>query len=275
MRRIGTIVLCSLLAACAAAGPNHGLPASRIVSLMPSFTEDLCAIGAAGEVVGVSKYSEDIPCAAHLPVVSDFASVDTEKIVQLRADLAVAIPAQRMLTAPLRGAGIRTELLADDTYASIFAAIRRLGTLSGHASEADALNARLRARTNQLISSERFKRRPSVFFVAQGFPIWTAGTRSYISTLIGLAGGRNAVALEQPYVQYSAEALTMLDPDAIVAGGDAGLPAVLHRAPWRSLRAVREGHVYILRRSDVIMRPGPRYNEGLSWLIASLQTLAR
>ena len=86
---------------------------------------------------------------------------------------------------------------------------------------------------------------------------------------------RNAVALDTPYMQYSAEALVMLQPDAVVAGGDADLSSILRDAPWRSLRAVRLGHVYILRDSDLLMRPGPRYNEGLSWLIERLRPLAQ
>ena len=274
MRRVAHCTLVALLAACSAHAPRQSLPAQRIVSLMPSFTEDLCAIGARRQLVGVSRYSEDVACAAKLPIVSDFASVDTEKILQLQADVAVAIPAQRLLTAPLRRAGIPVRFFADDSYASIFTAITALGSISGRQREAAALNANLRARTRALTAMERFRRRPSVFFVAQAFPIWTAGRRSYISTLIDLAGGRNAVAQDTPYMQYSAEALTMLQPDAVVAGGDAGLTSVLHDAPWRSLRAVRLRHVYVLRDSDLLMRPGPRYNEGLSWLIERLRPLA-
>jgi iron complex transport system substrate-binding protein len=132
------------------------------------------------------------------------------------------------------------------------------------------------ARTNALRASEHFKRRPSVFFVEQAVPIWTTGPQSYISTLIELAGGRNAVkSLPQAYAQYNPEALIALQPDAIVATDDAHLEMLLDREPWRSLKAVRQRHVFILHDAGILARPGPRYNEGLAWLIERLRPIAK
>jgi iron complex transport system substrate-binding protein len=111
--------------------------------------------------------------------------------------------------------------------------------------------------------------------VLQAQPIWTVGPQSYISTLLQMAGGRNAVsALPRSYAQYSAEALLRTQPDAIVAGSDVHLESVLDREPWRSLRAVREKRVFILKTPDILERPGPNYNEGLSWLIEHLRPLS-
>jgi iron complex transport system substrate-binding protein len=165
--------------------------------------------------------------------------------------------------------------LSDATYADLFTDIEKLGKISGREKRARTLAASLRARTAQLRAGERYRRSPSVFFVEQSLPLWTAGPQSYIATLIALAGGRIATqSLQQPYAQYSTEALARLDPDAIVATGDARLEAVLSREPWRSLRAVRQHRVFILQDGALIARPGPRYNEGLSWLIARLRPLA-
>ena len=249
-------------------------PAHRIVSLIPSLTDDLCAIGAAKQLAGVSQYT-DAPCAKSLPVIGNFSSVDTERIVQLHPAVAVGIPAQRFMTASLRRAGIRTVLLKDDSLADLYGDISQLGSLSGRSSQAASLIASLKARTAQLQASEHFKRRPTVFFVEQAQPVWTVGPQSYIATLIDLAGGRNAVpSLPQAYAQYSPEALLRLQPDAIVATADAHLNAVIAREPWRSLHAVREGNVFILTDADILVRPGPRYNEGLAWLIAHLRPIA-
>jgi iron complex transport system substrate-binding protein len=247
----------------------------RIISLVPSLTEDLCAIGARHQLVGVSTFSDDIPCARGIPQVSNFAGVDSEEAVRLRPDVVVGIPAQRAITAQLRSAGVRTAFFSDDSYSDLFADIAGLGSLSGHAAESRALIASLRRRTAELQSGERFRRRPSVFFVAQALPLWTIGPRSYIATLVDLAGGRIATqVLRVPYAQYSTEALIKLDPDAIVATSDAHLEAVLDRMPWRALRAVREHRVFILQNGALLVRPGPRYNEGLSWLIERLRPVA-
>lgn len=275
MKTAAVWTLLFALSACNSAAPHASAsagPARRIVSLMPSLTEDLCAIGARSQIVGVSVYSEDIACVRGVPAIGNASSIDTERIVAMHADAVAGIPAQRFLTVPIRRAGIKTVLLPDDSFRDIFSDVEELGRLSGHEQQARALNASLQSRTRELRRSERFARKPSVFFVIQAQPIWTVGPQSYIATLIDLAGGRNAVTnLPQPYAQYDAEALLRLQPDAIVATSESGLRFVLNRAPWRSLRAVRENRVYILRDDAILVRPGPRYNEGLAWLIERLR----
>jgi iron complex transport system substrate-binding protein len=255
-------------------GPRYE-PPQRIIALMPSFTEDLCAVGAAKQIVGVSAYG-NIACATKAPIVSNFSTVDAERIVQLHPDVVVGIPYQRAMTNPLRVAGISTIFLPDDSLDDLYDDIMGLGRLSGHENQAKTLIASLKARTDSLRASEHFKRRPSVFFVEQALPIWTVGPQSYVSTLIGMAGGQNAVqSLPQAYAQFSPEALVRLQPNAIVATDDAHLETVIQREPWRSLRAVREGRVFILRDAAILTRPGPRYNEGLAWLIERLRSIAK
>jgi len=273
----GVFAAAALLSACAQS-PKSGAAtvshAKRIVTLMPSFAEDLCALGAGSQLVGVSEYSESATCARGKPRVANFAAVDVERIIALRPDAVVAIPAQRVLTAPLRRTGIATAYMPDDSYGDIFTDIRQLGAISGRPRQAANVIAALQQRTQDLRRSEHFAYRPRVFVLLQAQPIWTVGPQSYISTLLQLAGARNAVvALPRPYAQYSAEALLRLQPDAIVAGGDTGLGGLLDREPWRSLRAVREKRVFILADPDVLERPGPNYNEGLSWLIEHLRPL--
>ncbi|HEV7178443.1 MAG TPA: hypothetical protein VGN11_01125, partial [Candidatus Baltobacteraceae bacterium] len=71
------------------------------------------------------------------------------------------------------------------------------------------------------------------------------------------------------------EALLRAQPDVIVTDPSTGLRNVLQNEPWRSLRAVQQHHVYMISPADVLERPGPRYNEGLAWLIERLAPLAR
>ncbi len=270
-------ILVAMLAACASpAAPPAGAAHPRIVSLIPSLTEDLCAIGAARQLAGVSQFSSDIPCAKGLPEVNDASSVDAEKIVALHPDLVVGIPSQARAVSALKRAGITVSLLPDDSYLDLFGDISKLGVLSGHRAQAAALIANLQAQTKKLQASEHFLRRPSVFVVIQTTPIWTVGPNSYISALISLAGGRNAVtALPQAYSQYSGEALLRLQPDALLASRDAQLQANLDREPWRSLQAVAAKHVLIAPDPDVFYRPGPHYNQALLWLIERLRPIAR
>ena len=245
----------------------------RIVSLVPSMTEDLFAVGAGDTVVGVSSFTDYPPQAKRLPVVATFASIATERIVALHAQLAIGIVAQDRLAGDLRRAGIPALLLHDDSYEDIFHNLLAIGDATRHRDRAVTLVARLRARTNALVRSVKPRaRKPSVFVVLGNAPVFTVGKGSYIATLIEMAGGRNAAAdVNAPYARYSAEALVARQPDLLVVDPDVRLGEALGQPPWSSLRAVKEHRVYTLPDAAILERPGPRYNDGLAWLIATLQ----
>ena len=247
----------------------------RIVSLVPSFTEDLFAIGAGSSVVGVSQYTDYPPAAKRLPQVASFASINAERVVALHADLALGIPSQDRLAGDLRRAGIPVQLLRDDTFDDIFTDLQAIGATTGHELQAGNLIARLRARTNGLVRSVKPRaRKPSVFVVLGVAPVYTVGKGSYIATLIGMAGGRNAAAdVNAPYARYSAEALVARQPDVLVVDPDVHLNDALGQPPWNALRAVRAHRVFTLPDAAILERPGPRYNDGLAWLIATLRRL--
>ncbi|MDE2482812.1 MAG: ABC transporter substrate-binding protein [bacterium] len=248
----------------------------RIVALVPSLAEDAFAIGA--HVVAVSNFTDDIAGARGLPRVADFQSVDVERIVALHPDVVVGIPSQARFVAPLRRVGIRVVLVADDGYDDIFRDIRMLGTLAHHERRAAELVRSLQAQTAALVArAHAVHGHPSVFVALGTGPVWTAGAGSYVAHLIELAGGRDAASdLHAPWGAYSDEALLRAQPDAIVSGPGTRLADVVGTEPWRSLRAVREGHVFTTpnaRIEDALFRPGPNYNEGLRWLIARLSSL--
>ncbi|HTD37681.1 MAG TPA: helical backbone metal receptor [Candidatus Limnocylindrales bacterium] len=254
---------------------SRGPVPHRIVSLVPSLTEDLFAVGAGGAVVGVSQYTDYPPEAKRLPEVASFASINAERVVSLHADLAIGIPAQDRLAGDLRRANVPVLLLRDDTFADIFTDLDAIGAVTSHAAQARALIARLHARTNALVRSVKPRaRRPSVFVVLGVAPVYTVGKGSYIATLIDMAGGRNAAAdVNAPYARYSAEALVARQPDVLVVDPDVRLNDVIGQPPWNALRAVRAHRVYTLPNAAILERPGPRYNDGLAWLIATLRKL--
>jgi iron complex transport system substrate-binding protein len=278
VKRFGfaAVAACFWLAACAPPVHRNAAPErSRIVALVPFVADDVYALGAGSRLIGVSAYTDD-PRARSLPRVADFTSIDAERIAALHPDVAIGIPAQQRLTGALRRAGIAVVLLPDDRYPTIFSNLETIGRLCGRRAQAASLIRSWRSTTEALHArTRRFVRHPSVFFVLGTAPIWTAGSSSFIATLIALAGGRNAAGnLRAAYGQYSAEALLRAQPDVLVADPAIGLHAVLGREPWRSLRAVRLHRVYAPRSADVLQRPGPRYNEGIRWLLERLTPLA-
>ena len=109
-----------------------------------------------------------MPNAAALPVVGDFASVDTERIIALHPDVVVGIPSQARLVAPLQRAGIRVVLIPDDSYDDIFRDLRTLGDVTGHA-RAGAGRDRASAARDRAFDRERSAPRvPSVGFCCAG-----------------------------------------------------------------------------------------------------------
>jgi cobalamin transport system substrate-binding protein len=249
--------------------------ASRVVALVPSFADDLYAIGAGSQLVGVSAFT-DVPQAKRLPRVADASSVDVEAIVALSPSVVIGIPSQSRFVQPLQRAHIPVVLLPDDSYEQIFRNLKIVGALTGRQRQAAATVARLQRETAALHApTQGFARRPSVFVVLGSGPIWTAGSGSYITTLIALAGGRNAAGdLHAAYGEYSAEALLRAQPDLLVADPATHLDAIVDREPWRSLRAVRLHRVYDVN-PDIIERPGPNYNRGVRWLLDRVSPLAR
>jgi iron complex transport system substrate-binding protein len=270
-----SLALAGLVAlAPSASGAAPPFVAHRIVSLIPSLTEDLFAVGAGSRVVGVSAYSDYPPQAKRLPVVSSFAAVNAERIVALNPDVVVAIDSQQNLARDVTRAGIPVRYFRDDSLDDVYANLRGIGSLVGRAPQADAVVARLRARTAALTGAlpARPAHRPSVFVVLGTAPVFTVGKGSYIASLIALAGGRNAASdVDAPYARYSAEALVARQPDVLIVDPDVHLSETLDRAPWNALRAVREHRVYILPDAAILERPGPRYNDGLAWLIETLR----
>jgi ABC-type Fe3+-hydroxamate transport system substrate-binding protein len=255
---------------------SAGAVPARVAALVPSLVEDLYAIGAGPQVVAVSAFSDNVTQARGLPRVADFTNVDSEKIVALHADLVLGIPSQERLVQPLLRAGVRVVLIPNDTYDEIFSSLRQVGELTGHQRQAAAEISSLQKTTRFLQArTASFKRHPSAFVVLGTAPIWTVGDSSYIATLIGMAGGRNAARdLNIAYGQYSAEALLHDNPDVIIDDPAVHLQSSLDREPWRSLRAVQEHDVYTIEPAEILMRPGPNYNKGLLWLIERLRPRA-
>ena len=271
--RLFRLLACAVAIAVIGALPaNAAPPAHRIVTLVPSLAEDLFAIGAGDTVVGVSAYTDYPKAAARLPVVASFAAVATERIVALRPDVVIGIPSQARQVEDLRRAGVRVVLVGDDGYDDIFRDLRTAGALTGRSAQAEAMIARAQERTRALMRTVRRRgHRPAVLVVLGVAPVYTVGDASYIARLIRMAGGRNAAAgLATAYGAYSSEAAVAARPDVLIVDRDAQFGTSRSVAPWNAMPAVRDGRVYTAPDDKALYRPGPRYNDGLAWLIGIL-----
>jgi len=245
--------------------------AVRVVSLSPALTEDLFAIGAGPEVVGVDAYSNRPAAALALPRVGSMRSINSEVIAGLAPTLVVGIPYEAPNLQDIGRTGVRTEALPIDTLDEDFAAIARLGALTGHAAGATALLASLHRRLEAIARATQALPQPTAFVVIDTAPIYTAGANSYIADLLRIMHVRNAAqGIASAFPSVSAETLEAEDPDILIVTRRTVIP---NAPPWSNLRAVREHRIVAVDEDD-LFRAGPRVAdvaEALARVIAPLR----
>jgi iron complex transport system substrate-binding protein len=257
------------------AGVAAGRPAERIVSLSPSTTETLFALGAGRKVVGVSTWCNYPPEAKNLPKMGDYGTPATEAILAKRPDLVVVSGrGLERLRGELDRAGIRLYFAPDDTVANIARGFEELGALAGAPEAGRRLSAELREAfaAGAARGGEPEERRPLVFIETWGEPVSTVGGDTFVDELIRAAGGRNVAAdLGKGYFTPAVETLIRRDPQVILITqmGDEGAAearALAARPGWAGVRAVRDGRVWADINPDWLVRPGPRLVKGLEVL---------
>ncbi len=256
----------------------------RLVSLAPSLTEIVFAIGAGERLVGRTDVCNFPPAARRVAVAGSFGRPSLEAILALRPTmvLTVDLEDERALD-PLVAAGIVHRRIVCRRLDDIPGAIRETGELAAAREQARALADGLAAEVARLRAARGAAEAasvPSVFIEIWGDPLMTAGRRSFVSELVALAGGRNlGDELAGDYVTVSPEWVARSDPDVILclymASDTRAAERVAARAGWRHLRAVRERRVYDGFDTDVLFRPGPRVLEGVESLRRTLETPER
>jgi ABC-type Fe3+-hydroxamate transport system substrate-binding protein len=261
-----------LASACTASQPQS---ATRIVSLAPSLTEIAYAIGCGPKLVADTTFDDYPTAARRLPHVADLVTVDLERVSALAPSVVLALHDQEREATPIeRQLHIRVEYLPNRDLSDLFADIKLVGDACGNSVEARQLNATLHQKLARLErTAAAYHRRPKVFFLL-GLPGFTTGAHSFIDDLITLAAGINvAGSIRQPYPDVSAEWLLQSDPDVIIVARETQFgPDVASREPWRSMRAVEDGHIVRPPSDDLLERNGPRIVDGLAWLIHAIHT---
>ena len=245
----------------------------RLVSLAPSITETLYALGLGDRLVGDTDYCEYPPEAKQKPHVGPILNPSLEKIVALKPDLVLGSPeANRIETADrLARLGIPVYGVTAGTVEETLHSIEDLGQVLGREAEARALVQSLRRRIEAVEGRVAGRGRPKVLFAVWYRPLTTVGARSFIGDVIRRAGGASiSEDLQGEWPRLSLEEALRRDPDVILfPRAESFAPALeeFQRLPgWRDLRAVRKRRMYFV--SDTIVRASPR-------LVDALEEVAR
>jgi ABC-type Fe3+-hydroxamate transport system substrate-binding protein len=265
LRRLLLAVL--LVAGCGTTARRHdGTNATRVVSLLPSFTEILFAIGAGDRIVGRTQWCDYPPAALQVPSVGDGIPPNIEAVAARKPDLVVLYNSGPNVIAArqLERIGIRTVLLDMNRLEDLGPATRKLGQLTGLGQRADSLAASM----DSLLDRPRPPSTASLAFVVWDNPPIIIGRGSYLDQLARLAGARNVFDdIGQPSSQVSLETIAERDPQWIAVLSDSAMPAFAKRPEWRAVRAVRNGR-FLLLRGSLFGRPGPRSGEAVNELKA-------
>jgi iron complex transport system substrate-binding protein len=263
-------------------GRKVSIPASvkRVVSLAPSITESLFAIGAGPLVVGDTQYCNYPPEADALPEVGGFTAdtISVESIVALKPDLVIGGSAVQLPVAEaLTKLGIPTLIFDLKTFEEVYSNLTQLGYLTGRVDAAGAVVKQMQDRVaavQQRVAKVPAEQRPSVFYEVFDEPLMTAGPGTFIGQMLGLAGATSIFAdTKEEYPQVSAEAIISRDPTVIVGPSSHSdkltQAQVAARPGWAKIRAVRDGRIYLLD-GDMVSRPGPRLADALEALASAL-----
>ena len=266
-KRRGWIAL-ALVLGCRRTDGTTADAGTRIVSLSPSTTEALYAVGAGAQLVGRSRFCNRPPEVLSLPVVGGYADPSLEAILGLVPTLVIGArgPAGLSISSQLEARGVHTSFPSTETWDDVARMLVELGAQTGHAEQGVAAAERLRTETSAAEAEFRGKPVPRVLLVFGIAPIFVAGPGGFPDEMTRRAGAENVVHEGGAYPTLPGERVVSLDPDVVVnlaMDESAGAQRISADLPvWRELRAVREGRVAQVL-DDAALRPGPRLAAGL------------
>ena len=243
----------------------NGTP-QRIVSLSPSNTETLFALGLGDRVVGVTDWCDYPSEALEKEKVGSYDTPDIEKIVALTPDLVLVAYGTTMdVINNLVGLGLTVFGIKSTDLDDVLNDIKTVGEITDKEVEAYTLTSEMavgiQAVTNQ---TEELEERPRVFYIVWHDPLWTAGSETFIHELIEKGGGVNICQNITGYTTISIEEVVARNPEVIITSEWSFEWARNETGPLASTNASQSGRIYTCD-DNLVQRPGPRLVEGLEW----------
>jgi cobalamin transport system substrate-binding protein len=300
LRSAGALQICSLalialfiLASCSRTKTTPGSPGStrevtdeagrrirlpekidRIVSLAPSVTEIVYAVGAGGQLVGNTEYCDYPAAAKSVAKVGDTMHPSAERIIALKPQIVLVSTASQLeaFTRQLDQQNITVYVTNPQSLEDVFRSIQTLGDLFGHHDATATVVTELRSRAAAVEAATKTVKPINVFYQVSDEPLYTIGREAFLTDLIRRAGGISVTA-EVPgaFPRYSDEAALAARPDAIILPSG-GAMATANTKPAPALKnspAVLNNRIYKIDENH-LQRPGPRLVDGLEELARAL-----
>jgi iron complex transport system substrate-binding protein len=243
----------------------NGTP-QRIISLAPSNTEILFALGLGDRVVGVTAYCDYPPEAQDKEKVGDYYGPDIEKIIALQPDLILATDFHRFDLIPaLEQQGFAVFAVAPQTLEDVLESIQKIGEITGKDAEASQLVSGMRTKIEEIEQqTKELEQKPRVLYMTWHDPMWTVGGSTWIDDLINIAGGVNIFSQNfEGGAMVQIEWVVLLNPEIIITS-EWSYDWALNATELASTNASQTGRIYTFD-DDLAQRPGPRLLDGLDW----------
>ena len=244
----------------------------RVVSLAPSITEIIFALGQEHRLKGATRFSDFPPEAISLPKVGSYVQLDLEKIVALKPDVCIAIKDgnPRQTVVRLESLGVPVYVVDPRNLEAVTETIIEIGDLLNATENAKDLVSNMRLRINKVRSAvEKISYRPDVFFQIGISPIVSVGTNTFIHELIVLAGGNNLAEGPIPYPRFSREQVLFLAPEVFIitsmSRGEVFERVKIEWSRWSEMPAIKNRRIFLVD-SNLFDRPTPRLVDGLEVL---------
>jgi iron complex transport system substrate-binding protein len=245
----------------------------RIISLAPSNTEMVYALGLQDSLIGVTTYDNYPPEVKDKPQVSGFSDVDIEKIVSLQPDLVLAADIHKAEVVPaLEKLGINVVVIRPGTIEDVLNELTLLGKISGKSDQAAALVAGLKQRVKAVTDkvSQSTAAKPRILYVTWYDPIWTAGDDTMIGDLFSKVGATNVASDLSGYATISLETAIQRNPQIILVMSSMGdqnesLNYINTEPRFQATDALKNKQVIEIN-ADIFGRTTPRIVDGLETL---------
>ena len=244
----------------------NGTP-QRIISLAPSNTEILFALGLGDKLVGVTSWCDYPPEALDKEQVGEYDTPDMEKIVALNPDLILVSYGTSMeIINGMVGLGLTVFGIKSTDLDDVLNDIRTIGEITDKEIEAQALTFEMESRIQAVtIQTTELEQWPKVFYLFDTYGgLWTVGQGTFIHELIEKAGGVNICQNLTGYTTITLEEVIARNPEIIIAG-EWAYDWAINATELSSTNASQTDRIFICD-DDLVQRPGPRLVEGLEWL---------
>lgn len=233
-----------------------------IVALSPSAAEILFAVGAGNQVSAVSEFTDYPPEASKKPVVGGFdgKTISMESILSFKPDLVyITDGMHNFMIEQLDSYGIQYYLSKADSIATVEQEILDIGKITGHQSQAETVVSQMKQKIDGAMKQVQ-NQNCNVYYEVWNSPFISAGSKSYISDVLAVCGGKNIFNdIDDAYPMVSEESIISRKPDVIFIPQSSGIRAedVKNRSGWDSIPAVVNNRIFIID-DNVYTRPGPR-----------------